>query len=116
MVAATKEVAMTITITPDQIQTETSETMPSPRRRVVSKKVVAGAVTLAVMIGASGGILAGRTTSDPSARAGEAWTARLQAEADAHLARVVLEHGRAADSARWQAQADAYHARVPAGR
>jgi hypothetical protein len=115
--------------------TSTEDVAPSPpprqSSRLPSRRVlIAAAVTVGVLVGATGGYVAYRTSPDPQERSRvsvesgsdrhlanlsneirgrAADSARLQAQADAYLAeQQAVQRGRAADSARLQAQADAY--------
>lgn len=78
-----------------------------PRRRRVAALLATGA--LGVVLVGFGGYRAVEADGGPSTPDGwEAWTMRLEAEADAYFAdQANLARGRAADSARLQAAADA---------
>lgn len=79
---------------------------PRHRRRRVSALVVAGAAVL-VGLGGYGTVQASGGSS--SSRGLDAWSRRLDAEAEAYVAvQANIARGRAADSARLQAAADAY--------
>lgn len=93
---------------PDEAAPGRGVVRPAPRhrRRRVAALLVAGAVVL-VGLGGYGAVQAS-DDAGPS-RGWDAWSRRLEAEADAYLAvQGNLARGRAADSARLQAAADAF--------